>query len=154
MRHSKYYYIDLTDERVSRRKREKYENFLETVEILKTMDPYERSKLSDAIREERYKKDDFIIREGEAGDKFYLISEGEAIATKLIEGNTTQVMSYKRGQYFGERALLTNDTRAANIIATSNEVVCLSLERETFSRLLGPLDAILQRNMEAYAKFK
>jgi cAMP-dependent protein kinase regulator len=49
------------------------------------MDPYERSKLSDALKEERYKKGDYVIREGEIGDKFYIICEGEAIATKTIE---------------------------------------------------------------------
>ena len=61
-------------------------------------------------------------------------------------------MQYQAGSYFGERALLTNDVRAASIIATS-AVKCLSLERETFKRLLGPLDDILKRNMEAYAKY-
>lgn len=49
------------------------------------MDPYERSKLSDALKEEKYNKGDFIIKEGEVGNKFYLISEGEAIATKVLE---------------------------------------------------------------------
>jgi CRP-like cAMP-binding protein len=49
------------------------------------MDPYERSKLGDALKEERYKKGDFIIQEGQIGDKFYIISEGEAVATKTIE---------------------------------------------------------------------
>jgi len=43
------------------KKREKYDNFLQTVEILKNMDPYERSKLGDAVMEESFKKDDCII---------------------------------------------------------------------------------------------
>jgi cAMP-dependent protein kinase regulator len=68
-----------------RRKRERYDEFLNSVQILQTMDPYERSKLSDALREERYKSGDYVIREGEIGDKFYIICEGEAIATKTIE---------------------------------------------------------------------
>lgn len=61
-------------------------------------------------------------------------------------------MDYGKGSYFGERALLNNDVRAANIIAQS-DVSCLSLERETFKRLLGPLDVILKRNMEAYKNY-
>ena len=67
-------------------KREKYDNFLSTVEILKNMDPYERSKLGDAVQEQTFKKDDFIIKEGESGDMFYLISEGTAKALKMIDG--------------------------------------------------------------------
>lgn len=48
---------------------------------------------------------------------------------------------------------MTSDVRAASIIATS-DVTCLSLERDTFMRLLGPLDDILKRNMEQYKKYK
>jgi CRP-like cAMP-binding protein len=82
------------------------------------MDPYERSKLGDAFIEEKYKKGDYVIREGEIGDKFYIVADGEAIATKMVgEGKEPkQVMEYKKGAYFGEKALLTNEARAANII--------------------------------------
>jgi cAMP-dependent protein kinase regulator len=38
----------------SRRRREKYENFLKKVKILETMEPYERSVLSDAFTEEKF----------------------------------------------------------------------------------------------------
>jgi len=67
------------------KKREKYEAFLNSVKILSSMDPYERSKLGDALKEEKFKKDDFVIKEGEIGDKFFIIAEGEAIATKQIK---------------------------------------------------------------------
>jgi len=63
-------------------------------------------------------------------------------------------MEYTKGTYFGERALLKNEARAANIVATSDELVVVSIERDTFKRLLGPLDDILKRNMEQYEKFK
>lgn len=43
-----------------------------------------------------------------------------------------------------------NDLRAANIIATSEVVECLSLERDTFIRMLGTLESLLKRNMEVY----
>lgn len=136
------------------KKREKYDNFLQSVSILKSMDPYERSKLGDAVIEQKYNKGDYVIKEGEEGSTFFLISEGEAIATKSLGGdNPTQVKDYKRGDYFGERSLLTSELRAANIVVTSNECVVLSLEKSTFNRLLGSLDDILKRNMEEYAKF-
>jgi len=102
------------------RKRQKYEDFLSNVKILSSMDPYERSRLGDALKEEKYKKGDYVIEEGQIGDKFYFISEGEAIATKQIEAGkpAQQVLQYSKGGYFGERALLTNEARAANVIAT------------------------------------
>jgi cAMP-dependent protein kinase regulator len=84
------------------------------------MDPYERQKIADALKEEKYKKNEFVIKENEIGDKFYLICEGEAMATKTLypDQPPQKVLDYKKGDYFGERALLTNEARAANIIAT------------------------------------
>jgi len=131
-----------------------YDSFLKTVEILQTMDPYERLKLSDAIKSDNYNKGDYIITEGEVGDGFFILSEGSAIATKLIENQEQQVKEYAPGDYFGERALIMNEARAANIIVTSDKALVLSLDRATFKRLLGPLDRILMRNMEAYKKYQ
>lgn len=45
------------------------------------MDPYQRSQLSDGMREEKFNKGDYVIREGEKGDKFYIVENGELIAT-------------------------------------------------------------------------
>jgi cAMP-dependent protein kinase regulator len=45
------------------RKREKYEEFLKSVPILSQMDHYERAKLSDAIKEEKFNPGDYIIKE-------------------------------------------------------------------------------------------
>ena len=64
-----------------------------------------------------------------------------------------KVKEYKRGDYFGERALLTKEKRAANIIVTSDSCIVLSLDRVTFTRLLGPLEDILRRNMDDYLKY-
>ena len=49
-----------------------------------------------------------------------------------------KVMEYRRGDYFGELALLKNEPRAANIIAKT-ELKVASLDRHSFKRLLGPL---------------
>ena len=81
-----------------------------------------------------------------------MLTSGTAKAVKRTETEEREVMQYQAGTYFGERALLMNDLRAASIIATS-DVQVLSLERATFKRLLGPLDDILRRNMEVYKKF-
>lgn len=91
------------------------------------MDPYERSKIADALKQEVYSKNDFIIREGDMGDKFYMIIDGEASAFKKISEESKQVYSYKKGDYFGERALLTNEARAASI------VVCVSIHITCFN---------------------
>ena len=61
-------------------------------------------------------------------------------------------MEYKPGDYFGELALLKNEPRAANVIAKS-KVKVASLNRDSFMRLLGPLEDILKRNLQAYMNY-
>lgn len=135
----------------SQKKREQYEDFLQTVPILQNMDHYERSKVADVVKEKRYKAGETIITQGEAGDIFYILVEGEAKAT-LNENPDQSVMSYKHGDYFGELALLRNEPRAANVSAVSDCKV-IFLDRKSFKRLLGPLDKILQRNMANYQNY-
>lgn len=66
------------------RKKDKYEAFLKKVSLLSTMDDYERAQVSEAFKEEKYKPNEVIIKEGDAGDKLYFIMEGECYATKVL----------------------------------------------------------------------
>ena len=59
---------------------------------------------------------------------------------------------YHVGEYFGERALLKNEPRAANVIAKGDCTVVL-LDRHSFKRMLGNLEDILKRNLEVYENF-
>ena len=95
-----------------------------------------------------------MIKEGTQGDIFYLIMSGQAIATKTLTPGkaATQIAAYKEGDYFGERALLKNEPRAANVIAQT-ELQAILLDRKSFRRLLGPIESILQRNIESYKKY-
>ena len=66
----------------AQKKREKYENFLKNVEILSTIEPYELMQISDALKTATFKKGDYIIKEGEMGDVFYILEEGECEVPK------------------------------------------------------------------------
>lgn len=68
------------------KKREKYDEFLENVEILKMMEKSERDKLADAFKEEWFEIEDFIIKQGDVDDNssFYMIIEGNCNATMVI----------------------------------------------------------------------
>jgi cGMP-dependent protein kinase len=48
--------------------------------------------------------------------------------------------------YFGERALLTDEPRAASVVAATR-VECLVLERSDFNALLGDLETIMQQEL-------
>lgn len=136
------------------KKRERYEEFLSQVKLLTAMDPYERSKLADAFTEQHFEAGDFVIKEGETGSVFYFIQNGDAVATKTIEAGKApvEVMQYATGDYFGERALIQNEPRAANVVAKSTLDV-VSMDRHSFKRLMGPIEEILKRNMDVYNQY-
>ena len=135
-------------------KREKYENTLKKVEILKSIDPYELGQICDALKTVIYKAGETIIKQNDTGDIFYILDEGKAHAEKVFEPGkpAEKVKDYGSCDYFGELALLKGEPRAATIIADTN-CRLLSLDRMAFKRLLGPLENILQRNSENYVKY-
>merc|ERR1711957_588058 len=138
----------------AQKKRERYETFLKSVNILSEVDSFELGQISDALRSSHYSKGEFVIREGELGDVFYIIENGTAAATKTMEPGKppVEVKAYNTGDYFGELALVKGDPRAANIVATADLRV-ISLDRNSFKRLLGPIEDILKRNADAYTKY-
>jgi cAMP-dependent protein kinase regulator len=136
------------------KKRERYDQFLSKVGLLKSMEPYERSQLSDCLNPIEYQPNETVIREGEWGECFYIIEQGTAKATKVLNPGCPpeDVKSYLPGDYFGELALIKGEPRAANIIATSH-LKCVTLDRMSFKRLLGPVEEILKRDAEQYSKY-
>lgn len=136
-------------------KRSLFESFLESVPLLSSLDRYERAKVADALVECSFAEGEYVIRQGEAGDNFYIVEDGTAIATKQVNPQSApvQVMQYSKGSYFGELALLSDVGRAANVIATS-ALKCVKLDRSAFVRLLGPCDEILKRNSDQYKQIE
>ena len=66
------------------KKRDRFEDFLGRVELLSSLDNYERSKICDALVSEFFSPGQTVIREGEVGHKFYLVEEGLADVYKVI----------------------------------------------------------------------
>lgn len=136
------------------KRREKFENFLEKIEILTDLNAAEKAKIVDCLKTERFKKGEKVITQGEEGNKFFLIQSGTAHATKRTEdGAEETVYEYKENDYFGELALMNSELRQATITVTSDEFVVATLDSRSFSRLLGRVENILKRNAERYKKF-
>jgi cAMP-dependent protein kinase regulator len=127
---------------------------LKSVGILSSVEPYERGQICEALQVEKFQAGDVIIEQNKPGDKFYIIEEGEAYASKVFnEGEEpTKVLDYTKGDYFGELALIRNEPRAASVVAVTN-CRLLALDRMSFRRLLGPIETILKRNSDNYVKY-
>ncbi len=134
-------------------RRNTFEEFIGKIEILQELDNYERQKICDCLETERVKKGDLVINEGEFGEKFFFIQDGTAEAFKTEENNQKVVFEFKANDYFGELALLNGDKRQASIRVTSDSLSVASLSKQSFKRLLGPIENILERNKDKYAKY-
>lgn len=128
------------------KRRNKYDTFLKSVTLISGLGAYERSQIADALKAETLSAGDKVITQGEPGDKFYILEEGTLYATK----DNNRVMDYKPGDYFGELALLKNQPRAATIIVESPTAKVLSMTRISFTKMLGPLTEILEKNVGEY----
>jgi cAMP-dependent protein kinase regulator len=76
-----------------------------------------------------------IIREGEAGDMLYVIASGEYECTKMINGKSTYLKTYKAGELFGELSLMYNAKRAASIKCSKPGTI-FALDRLTFINIV------------------
>ncbi|KAI9261399.1 cyclic nucleotide-binding-like protein [Phascolomyces articulosus] len=132
------------------RKRRMYERFLSEVPILRSLEIYERHKIADALEPIQFDDQEVVMREGDVGQNFYLIEDGEAIFYKTAEdGSQKEVNRSYKGDYFGELALLHDNPRAATVVA-NGRLKCVTLGKKAFTRLLGPVMDILKRNSENY----
>lgn len=140
-------------------------------------------KLADAMDEDVVADGEAIVREGEAGDAFYVIAAGkvkvyEARAalpstvfartrllredaanmptlqkdhrTRRIDRRSTKddgvVATLEKGGYFGDRALISEDKRAATCTAVDGPAKLLAIDRDDFHALLGPVEEIMAGN--------
>lgn len=125
----------------AQKKRQRYDTFLAKVPLLQSMDTYERSQLADALKSEQFPDGGVVCKQGDVGNKFYIIEEGAAVATK----GGQQVMSYNAGDYFGELALIRNQPRAATVTTKGNTKL-LSIDSRSFKRLLNVADLMERSN--------
>lgn len=62
------------------KKRELYQKVMEKVDIFSELSQYEREQFYDVLREEKYESGEYVIRQGEKGNEFYIIVEGMLVA--------------------------------------------------------------------------
>jgi cAMP-dependent protein kinase regulator len=126
------------------------EKWLKKVDILSNLSQQEVSQIADFLVTTSFSDNEYVIRRGEQGDMFYIIEEGEAVATITnIEGEEQILRKMGPGEYFGERALITNEARSANVKAVGSLRVA-GIDRATFERLFGNARGLLNSRMKNY----
>ncbi|KAJ3807394.1 cyclic nucleotide-binding-like protein [Lentinula aff. lateritia] len=144
------------------RRRTMYEGFLRDVVLLQGLSHSERSKIADALVSTVYDDAQVVVRQGDVGDTFFFVEEGEALVRKTAaNGDEFTVGKLAKGDYFGELSLLRLAPRAATVSAVVRPTVqdhssltpkkigpklkVAALDAPAFTRLLGPLREIMER---------
>jgi ABC-type lipoprotein export system ATPase subunit len=91
------------------------------VRALSTLTQDQLVEVSRNIQPQIFQPDSAIIRQGEKGDKFYILLDGKAdVYINMPGGSELKVNQLGPGQYFGEMALLSGGVRAATVKASQD----------------------------------
>ncbi|OXS58904.1 hypothetical protein B1A99_13165 [Cohnella sp. CIP 111063] len=108
------------------------------------IDPERLRELAVLFATETFHEGDAVVREGDPGDKLYLIVRGRFEIVKLgADGEERRVAVLQDGDHFGEIALLKGVPRTATVRALGPSVV-LSMRRDAFLTLTAKYPHVLQ----------
>jgi MFS family permease len=120
--------------------------FLHSLPIFAALGPAELERVAAHLFLLRVAAGEVVIREGDAGDRLYLIKRGRAEATK----GSRRLGGLTAGELFGEIALLRDVPRTATVRAlTEMELLCL--ERAPFLEAVNPHPVSVQIGDELVA---
>jgi cAMP-dependent protein kinase regulator len=105
---------------------------LEANILMKELSVEDRTTLMKAMNTVKFKPGQQIIKQGDEGDKFYVIGAGTCDITVKGKGS---VMKASRGVAFGELALMFHQPRAATVTA-EGDVVAWQVDDITFKHIL------------------
>ncbi len=104
----------------------------EEIPLFRGLEKEELKTIAKSSKEMTFQAGNTIVKEGDPGLGFYLIMDGQAVVKR--KGKTLSKLG--RGSFFGEMALLDDQPRSADVIATE-PTKCLVLLRWNFWSLVS-----------------
>jgi cAMP-dependent protein kinase regulator len=126
--------------------------FLDRIELFNKVDKYDMLKLFDMLATKVVPPGEYVFREGDPGDLFYMIEQGQVECLKNGGGDTfgqeTLVRTLYEGDHFGELALLTPGGKRYLSVRVGGDKPCvlLYLERTDFQKIVGKISKYLKMN--------
>src|SRR3712207_8997931 len=88
---------------------------LRSVAIFKDLDDGELARVSEVCKEERFAPGEYVFREGEQGNRLYLIVEGDVRISRVMPGSGEEALAVlKPGALFGEMAVFDRSERSTD----------------------------------------
>ncbi|KAJ8920703.1 hypothetical protein NQ315_004842 [Exocentrus adspersus] len=119
-------------------------SFLKKVPTLNTATKEHLYQVANLLRSEFFPAFKEIIKQGEVGDKFYIIRAGGVTVLK----NSVKVAYLSKGQFFGEISLLRDDFRQATVVADAPGTECLTLTRKEFIDHFGEVEEFINFKLQ------
>lgn len=112
-------------------------DWLSRLPVFASLEPEQLAELSGRFLSEQVGAGREVFREGDAGDRFYLVARGTVeVLKRQPDGAEGRVAQLQDGDYFGEIALTTDTPRGATI-RTATPCHLLSLDRAAFLDLMA-----------------
>jgi len=116
----------------------RYEVFLKTVDILQPLKDEHFRLVAQGLVEMSFHRNEAVMQQKEKGDTFYILVDGKFVVSK--DGTDTELIATLESPgIFGAQALLGTDSRECTIKVISDAAKALTLDRESFDMLVGPL---------------
>ena len=111
------------------------------------MDRYKKIKLLEGLEVQYFQKDQVIFKETEKGEYFYIIESGQVGCTKQDDnGEQTLIRTLGEGDYFGEIALTSDESKRTLSVTAIEDVKLLAMARDTFFQFIGSFSNYLQKD--------
>jgi CRP-like cAMP-binding protein len=104
---------------------------LARIDILSPLPPDAHESIAAAARLHTYAKGETIIRRGSAGDSMFVVHAGN-VSVRVDEN---EIARLGVGDFFGELALLTGESRAADVVALT-EVTAIEIAKDALQPVL------------------
>jgi ATP-binding cassette, subfamily B, bacterial len=117
---------------------------LRSTPLLRDLDPAVLEQVSHRFASEQVPGDRIVLREGDPGDRFYIIARGRVAVSKGGQGDAERAVAVlETGDHFGELALLRDVPRTATV-RTLSPCIFLTLQRGHFLELLERIPDLLR----------
>jgi serine phosphatase RsbU (regulator of sigma subunit) len=114
-----------------------YQSIIQRVPFFSRLSPDAIDAISTILREETIPAKAFLFREGEYGDKFYVILDGRIAIIKGMDTPTEQILRVaSTGDFVGEISLFNRDGLRTASAWAEGEAHVLEMDRVTFEDLI------------------